>query len=271
MIYSDKDLSQKIERAEAQSTIAFVESRANLFPASGACWTKAGGAFAMFDAAQSPCTQTFGLGLFEAPGDAGLDEIELFFKERGAGVFHEVSPLADASTLNLLNSRGYIPFEMSNVLYMPLPAEINPNLSINPKITTRIIEAGEENIWAQTSAEGWADEMEGFADFMLEFGRISAGCEGAFPYLAELEGKFISTGMLFIHEDTAVLAGASTVPDGRGQGGQTALLAARLRFAAERGCTIAVMGAMCGSGSQRNAEKNGFRVAYTRTKWKLSV
>jgi hypothetical protein len=75
--------------------------------------------------------------------------------------------------------------------------------------------------------------------------------------------------MLFIDEDAAVLAGASTVPAGRKQGAQTALLDARLRFAAEKGCRIAVMGAVPGSQSQRNAEKNGFRIAYTRTKWML--
>jgi hypothetical protein len=31
-----------------------------------------------------------------------------------------------------------------------------------------------------------------------------------------------------------------------------------------------MMGAAPGSVSQRNAEKNGFRIAYTRTKWQLT-
>jgi hypothetical protein len=31
------------------------------------------------------------------------------------------------------------------------------------------------------------------------------------------------------------------------------------------------MGALPGSGSQRNAERNGFRIAYTRTKWQLQI
>jgi hypothetical protein len=30
-----------------------------------------------------------------------------------------------------------------------------------------------------------------------------------------------------------------------------------------------MMGASPGGQSQRNAEKNGFRIAYTRTKWQL--
>jgi len=31
------------------------------------------------------------------------------------------------------------------------------------------------------------------------------------------------------------------------------------------------MGALPGSGSQRNAERHGFRIAYTRTKWQLQA
>ncbi|HEY0429641.1 MAG TPA: hypothetical protein VGC76_17805 [Pyrinomonadaceae bacterium] len=269
MIFSDRNLSQKIELTEAQSNAAFVESRAALSPASGACWTRAGGAFAMFDGVQSPCTQTFGLGMFEDADEEILDALEAFFKERGAPVFHEVSPLADVSILSLLVGRGYAPVEMSSVMYLALTGETNLELNLNPLIKTRIAEAGEESLWARVSAGGWATEAEGLADFMLDFGQISARTKGGFPFLAEFEDEAISAGMLFIHEDVALMAGASTVPAERKRGGQTALLDARLRFAAECGCKIAMMGALPGSQSQRNAEKNGFRIAYTRTKWML--
>jgi hypothetical protein len=271
MIFSDKDLAKRIERIEARGNVDFVKARAQMFPESGATWIQSGGVYAMFDGLESPCTQTFGLGIFEEATDAVLDEVEEFFKERGAPVLHEVCPLGGASVLNLLNRRGYEPFEMSNVLYLPLTTEINLDLKLNPQIKTRIIEAGEEDLWAKTSTAGWASEpeMEAFGDFMFEFGQISAHTESGLPFLAELEGEPISAGMMFIDGDTALFAGASTIPVGRKQGGQTALLDARLRFAAEQGCTIAVMGAMPGSQSQRNAEKNNFCIAYTRTKWKL--
>jgi hypothetical protein len=64
----------------------------------------------------------------------------------------------------------------------------------------------------------------------------------------------------------ALLAGASTIPEGRRQGAQLALLESRLRYAVEKGCDIAMMCALPGSASQRNAERQGFRVAYTRIK-----
>ncbi len=41
----------------------------------------------------------------------------------------------------------------------------------------------------------------------------------------------------------------------------------RLRDARARGCELAMIAASVGSQSQRNAERNGFRIAYTRTKW----
>jgi hypothetical protein len=89
--------------------------------------------------------------------------------------------------------------------------------------------------------------------------------------LAELDGRAIATGGLYIRDGVALLAGASTIPDARHQGAQLALLEHRLRFAADAGCELAMMGALPGSGSQRNAERNGFRIAYTRIKWGLDV
>ena len=42
-----------------------------------------------------------------------------------------------------------------------------------------------------------------------------------------------------------------------------------MHHAAAHGCDLAMMVAETGSNSQRNAERKGFRVAYTRLKWKL--
>lgn len=269
MIFSDRNLSQKLECTEARSNVDFVKARAEMFPSSGADWMEAAGAYAMFDGIESPCTQTFGLGVFDEVTNADLDKIEAFFKERNAPVLHEVSPLADASIVALLNERGYQPIEFTSVMYRPLTREINLGVPVNPKIVTRIIEAGEEKFWAQTSASGWATEMPEHFDFMNEFGEIGARCAGAKSFLAEIENQPIAAGALFVYDGAALLAGASTIPEGRRQGAQTALLNARLRYAAEQNCTIAMMGALPGSQSQRNAEKNSFRIAYTRTKWKL--
>ena len=70
-------------------------------------------------------------------------------------------------------------------------------------------------------------------------------------------------------EGVALLAGACTIPEARKRGAQLALLNARLGYAAECGFDVAMICAELGSASQRNAERHGFRIAWTRAKWGL--
>ena len=67
-----------------------------------------------------------------------------------------------------------------------------------------------------------------------------------------------------VHSPTSPINGASTLPEFRHRGSHAALYHARLRLAAESGCDIARVVTQPGSISQRNAERRGFQVAYTR-------
>jgi hypothetical protein len=268
-IFSDVDLARRLERAEGQANREFVETRARLFPEVGAEWIEVAGAYVMYDGAASLLTQTFGLGMFQETTSADMDEIENFFRTRGAPVFHEVSPLADASLLSLLNERGYQPIEFTSVMFRPIsPDGDDLPAPRNDSVKVRIVNADEHELWAQTAARGWSEFTE-FADQILELSRVSAKRAGAASFLAEIDGEPIATGGIGIYDGVVLLAGASTVPEGRRQGAQAALLGSRLRFAAGQGCDIAMMCAQPGSTSQRNAERNGFRIAYTRIKWRL--
>ena len=175
--------------------------------------------------------------------------------------------MADPAIVPMLNERGYQPIELSTVLFCEIASAGSER--VNPGIQTRVITPDEVDLWAKTSAAGWATEHESLADFMFKFGQISARCAGAYPYLAEIDGRATATGMMFVHGDVAMFAGASTIPACRNQGAQNALFHARLGHAAKLGCTIAVMSAAPGSQSQTNAQKNSFNIAYTRTKWQL--
>lgn len=267
-VFSDLTLSRRLERAEAVGNAQFVEARASVSPEIGARWTEVAGAYAMFDGVESPLTQTFGLGLFEAASDADFERLEEFFLERGAPVYHEVSPLADPSTFTLLNARGYQPFEFTSMLFRPLRRSEGVAARRDSGVSVRVVGPGEYELWAQTAARGWS-EFEELSDFMLGLSRVSARREGGLSFLAELDGRPVASGALSVHEGVALLAGASTVPEARRRGAQLALLDARLAYAAGRGCDLAMMGAQPGSASQRNAERQGFRIAYTRVKWRL--
>jgi hypothetical protein len=265
--FADIELARRLEKTEGQGNVDFIEARKEAFPDVGAECIEIAGTRAMFDGPGSPLTQTFGLGVFEPLAAEQLDEIEQFFQTRGADVFHEVCPLADPSTFALLNERGYKPIEFSNVLYRPISTDLRLEASRNEQMQVRLIRKDEVDLWAQTASEGWSEFAE-VADFLRDLGQVTARSK-SLSFLAELDGAPVATGALTISGDVALLAGASTIPSARRQGAQLALLEGRLRFAAAQGCTVGMMVAQPGSGSQRNAERHGFRIAYTRYKWHL--
>lgn len=270
MIYSDKILSQKLERTEGRSNAAFVESRTRFELNVGAGWIEVGGTYAMFDGVASPLTQTFGLGIFEDATPAQLDKIEAFFQERQAPVFHEVSPMADPSILTLLNERRYKPIELTAVMFQDLDQPPVARPARRSDVVARQIEDGEAELWASIAAEGWAKEQPELYEFLRNLGTIAAQAAGAYPFIAELDGKPIAAGSFIIFDEVCILAGAATIPAARCLGAQGALLKARLDFAVKKGCKLAMMCAAPGSQSQKNAQKNGFNIAYTRTKWQLT-
>lgn len=265
---SDHSLSLRLETAEGRGSAAFVESRGQLTPDSGARWIEVAGAFAMYDGPTSPITQTFRLGLAQPAVAADLDALERFFRDRGAAVNHEVSPLADAGLPALLSGRGYKPTEFTSVMYRPIDRGIRFAGARHTEIKVRRIEPVEEDHWARTAADGWSEHPD-LMKFMLDVGRVNAHRKDIVSFIAELDRRPIATGALSLFEGVALLAGASTIPEARRQGAQLALLEARLRHAAGAGCDLAMIGAQPGSASQRNAERHGFRIAYTRIKWSL--
>lgn len=261
---SDLTLAQRLERTEARSNASFVEARARLMPEVGAAWRDIDGTYAMFDGVESPLTQSFGLGVFGEVTDAHLAALEQFFDAHGAAAQHEMSLLAGNAALAPLVARGYHPIELSTVLHQPLV--VAPLAPLPHPLRVRLIAADETDRWAATSAAAWGETPE-LAAFMLAFGRIAAGAAGCAAFLAEWDGEPIAAAAVNIHHGTALLAGAATIPAWRGRGAQAALLQARLHHAVSIGCDLAMMVAEPGSTSQRNAERQGFRVGYNRIKW----
>jgi hypothetical protein len=266
--FSDLNLARRLEATEARGNVAFVEARAKAFPDSGATWMELAGTYAMFDGTTSPNSQTFELGILHPVSADNLNRIESFFMDRGADVFHEVSPLADPTSFALLNERNYKPVEFTSVLFRPISEDLVLSASTNKDLTVKVVGDDEREKWSETAFEGWSEFSE-LSDFLKDMGKVHA-CSKSPAFIAELNDQPIATGMLTIHEGVALLAGASTIPSARRQGAQLALLEARLRYGAAQGCDIAMMAALPGSASQRNAERHGFRIAYTRIKWHLA-
>jgi GNAT superfamily N-acetyltransferase len=263
---TENALALRLERAEAAANVAFVEARAALAHGSSAAWREIDGTFAMFDGVGSPITQTFGLGLFAPFRASGLAQIETFFFERASASNHEVCEYADPATRTALEAAGYAPVERSQVLSRSLltPLPLAPRQSHGP--TTRFVTSADHAEWSGLAARGWSESPEHEA-FMLDFGALSARTRGFRCFAAEIDGEMIATAGIAIHQRVGLLAGASTVPEFRGRGAQSALLAARLAYARGQGCDLAMIVTAPESTSQANSERAGFAVAYGRTKF----
>ena len=264
-LFMDHPLAQRLERAEGAIGASFTDVRRLRAPDVGATWQELDGTYAIFDGVESPLTQSFGLGLFAPVTPEALAALEAFFGDRGAPTMHEVSPLAGVATVDLLVARGYRPIELSTVLVQALAA----HSPAPPPAALRVrrMEPGDRTAWVEASIAGWSSEP-GMERVIREIAESAADNTAMVHCLAERDGTVIATASLGIHAGVALLAGASTIPNGRGLGAQAALLAARLDEARQRGCELAMMVAAPGSTSQRNAERRGFRVAYSRTKWR---
>jgi GNAT superfamily N-acetyltransferase len=234
-----------------------------MHPTLGAAWQDFGGTYAFFVGADSPMTQTFGLGMFEPVTADSLAAIEAFFTERGAATMHEVSPLAGVETYALLVERGYTPIELSTVLLQRLEPQAIPR----SELVVRTIAPADHATWIDISVAGWSEDPA-VAAIIRPLAEVNTRNRAMTHFLVERDGQPIATGSMGIHDGIALLAGASTIPSARGLGAQSLLLAARLAEAHRRGCELAMMVTAVGSASQRNAQRNGFQVVYTRAKWR---
>ena len=270
-MFADLALARRLETAEGHGNAAFVDDQARREPYSGAIRTTIAGTLAMFAGVGSPITQTFCLGIHDRPTERDMEALERFFTSRGSPVFHEVSPFAGVEVLAMLAGRGYKPIELSNVLYQGIQGAqgaqgAQGGQGAQGALRVRLVEKHEAPAYGALSVRGWS-EMPEVIPFIHGFAQSSVAVATCF--VAEWDGEPIANAAMFMHEGVALLAGASTVPEGRRRGAQQALLDARLRAAAARGCDLAMVVTAAGSASQRNSERNGFKVAYTRTKWQL--
>jgi GNAT superfamily N-acetyltransferase len=90
--------------------------------------------------------------------------------------------------------------------------------------------------------------------------------EGVMLFAAEADGKPVACaeGMVIPEHKVVALFGAGTLPEFRRRGIQTALLRVRMAAAYRAGCEYAVTLTQGGSTSQHNAERLGFRLAYSK-------
>ena len=265
MQFANLKLARRIEMAEASIATQCVEAVQRRHPEIHAARISPAGGVASFTGVGSPITQAVGLGLKGRVSAREFDAMEAFYRQRRAAVNIEVCPFADKSLIELLGQRNYSPTEFTSVLVRPLKRnEHFPPPARGVKI--RVLRKSEHELWAATVSKGFAEHFpvtQELLDLMSAFSRVPR----TICFLGYVDGKLAGGALLGHWRGLATLGGASTLPDFRGRGLQTALQYMRLKVAAEKGCDLALTMTQPGSTSQRNAERRGFHVVYTRIKF----
>ena len=253
MTFRDASLARRLEAAETAN------ARGCTAWPPGSAVLEVGGGCAIFAGAGSPLSQAVGIGLNGPVSAADLDRLAAFYHSRGAPVSIDLCPLADPGLLPALGMRGYRPTEFNNVLVKRLAAA---EIVLTPRVRRAL--AGERDLWSHTVGSGFFDQHELTGEEM-DVGRAIFGMPGAMCWLAVAEtGEPAGGGALAVHDGLATLFADSTIPLFRRGGLHYELIAARLNEAMARGCDLATAGTQPGSASQRNYERMGFEVVYTR-------
>lgn len=260
--FADAALAARLEAVSAHENERFAAAALRLDPASTAASAWIAGGCAVYLGPGAVLNQATGLGLDGPVTAEDVDELEAFFNTRGARAKVNVCPLAHPTLAGELSRRGYRVDDFENVLVMALePATAPP--APDPAIDIR--EAGPElwELWGRQVARGFSAPGDA-TEADLALGHLIAHQEGIARFLAYVDGEPAGTGELAIRDGLGWLSADTTLPAYRGRGIQSAMQRARLTRAWEAGCDLAVTESHPGSGSQRNMERLGFRVAYTR-------
>jgi hypothetical protein len=202
------------------------------------------------------------MGLHGPVIEADLDRLEAFYFGRREPCRVFVCPMADPSLVEGLGRRGYRLSGFETFLAMPLiPDDAAPPPA--PGIEVRRADPDAADLYARVVAPNFSGS-EGLTDDLRDMLASMFGMEDCSAFLAFVDGRPAGGGAVLIHLGVALLAGAATLPPYRNRGVHAALHHARLALARRSRCDLAAQGAQPGGTSQRNAERRGLRVAYTR-------
>jgi len=263
MHFVDRALARRLESAEEMPQVHHAEWCQKNQPKVGAAAEKISGGHMIFAGLGSPIGRAVGMGFAAPVTEAEMDQLEAFYFSRKAPAQTDYCPLTDPSLLELTKQRGYGIAELNNVLVRKLdPAE---KFAVPPGVAIRAARPDEALAFSSILRRSFfpdGGEPEGFDDMLSPMFAFP----GSLTFVAEIDGELVATGagMIIPEHKVVGLYGAATLNEHRGRGLQTAMLERRMQVAAEAGCEYAVIVTLGGTTSQRNAERLGFRVAYSK-------
>jgi hypothetical protein len=261
MQFIDKVLARRFESCEEMPQVEYALVFQKTRPEIGAAAEEICGGHMIFAGLGSPIGRVTGAGLDRALTAQDLDRVEEFYRTHRAPSQVDLCPMHGPEMFEMLKDRGYAIAELNNVLYRKLETEEKfPAAPAGCEIRRALLEEAPTTGAIVESAffpEGAPEAYRGLITPLYQM-------QGALAFAALVEGKLVAcgTGLVIPKHRVFALCGAGTLADFRGRGLQTAR--ARMAAAVEAGCEYAVVVTQGGATSQRNAERLGFRVAYSK-------
>jgi GNAT superfamily N-acetyltransferase len=260
-VFADLDLARRLETAEAAKYAAYARARPCVMPEVNPAVLSVAGGVAVYAGPDSPYNRAVGIGLRGPVSEAEFEQMEDFVANYSMTPKVSLCPLVDRSLLGHLSRAGY----RVDMFMHTWVREISPveDFHLPKGIIICPASYDEANLWVRVAFKGGLDSEE------AEPGRSAV--IAAYPYMAHttcylawIDGEAAGAGTLSMDHGLAELFGASTRPSFRNRGVQSALLVSRLAEAQRLGCDLAIVHTEPGSASQRNVERMGFRLAYTK-------
>jgi len=263
MQFVDKALARRLESCEEMPQVLYGRIFHHTRPEIGAAVEEICGGHMVFAGLGSPIGRATGAGLGRSFTADDLDQVEQFYREHKAPSQVDLTPLHAPEVFEMFKERGYAIAELNNVLCRKLdPKEEFPAPPDGCEIRRSPIDEAEITGSIVESAFFPDGAPEAFRGLITPLYQM----EHARPFVATVEGKPVAcgTGLVIPEHKVFALCGAGTMSAYRGRGLQTALLRARMKAAIVAGCEYAVVVTQGGTVSQRNAERLGLRVAYSK-------
>jgi GNAT superfamily N-acetyltransferase len=263
MQFLDIATARRLEAAEEVPQMEIARILQRTHPEIGADVLAIAGGHAIFAGLNSPIGRATGLG-FDGPVTAAqLDEIEAFYARHRAPAQVDITPLTDSSLLELVKTRGYTIYELNNVMARRLAPQDRFEENV-PGIEFRDCTPADTQLWADTMLRGFFPDgaPEGWHDFVSPMAKVPH----SLSMIAWADDRPVAAvgGLISPEHRMVALGGTSTLPEFRGRRIQTAAIGRRLNRALRQGCDLAVVITQGSTTSQRNAERLGFTVAYSK-------
>jgi GNAT superfamily N-acetyltransferase len=194
-----------------------------------------------------------------------LDDILAYYAVDGLEPTFYLTPVGFTPRVAVtLGAAGFAQHEFQQAILYGVPST---ELTSPPAaIVIERVTAENQDEYVRTLADGFEWPAE-WREVAMAGARRASTSDGQ-RFLARYNGEPAAVATLRTREGVASLGGGATIPAQRGKGCHRALVRHRLDVAYMLGCTLVIGSAAFGSGSFRNQQRAGLRLAYIESGWR---